>query len=72
MPAFDLKNSGHAMENLLPMEMEVCLTAVESLEFGPSKIVLVLSTLFSCNVSLTATLTNSERFQSTIVGNIFV
>jgi hypothetical protein len=47
MPEFDLKNSGHALEkNLLAMEMEVCLTAVESLEFGPSMIVLVLSTLF--------------------------
>jgi hypothetical protein len=70
MHVFDLKNSGHA--NLLAMEMEVCLTAVESLEFGPSIIVLVLSTFISYDVSLTATLTDSERFQSTIVGNIFV
>jgi|AntRauTorckE5430_2_1112549.scaffolds.fasta_scaffold84311_1 phosphate/sulfate permease len=48
MPAFDLRNSGHALErNLLAMEMEVWL-AVESLEFGSSIIiVLVLSPLFS-------------------------
>eukprot|EP00979_Chaetoceros_neogracilis_P001653 scaffold301_cov273-Chaetoceros_neogracile.AAC.5 len=62
-----MRFEGHA--NLLAMEMEVCLTAVESLEFGPSIIVLVLSTFISYDVSLTATLTDSERFQSTIIVN---